>query len=151
MRNSTTTDTNLASSIFRWRTARKVILGSIILAGSMATSAALLQRYAGTNCKAQQQLRVAERGYTYSGIGAVIQQRGEFVVVRDVLPGAPADGVLREGMHLVSVDGVYPVSVEDWAGALRGPAGTSVTIEVATRCGGHKYVTLERQLIRVQK
>ena len=81
----------------------------------------------------------------------VFQQRGEFVVVRDVLPGAPADGVLREGMHLISVDGVYPVSVEDWAAALRGPAGTSVTIEVATRCGGHKYVTLERQLIRVLK
>lgn len=152
MRNPTVseTDTNLTTSISRWRTARKIILGSIILAGSMATSAALLQRYAGTNCKAQQQ-RVAERGYTYSGIGAVIQQRGEFIVVRDVLPGAPADGVLREGMHLVSVDGMYPVSVEDWAAALRGPAGTSVTIEVATRCSGHKFVTLERQMIRVQK
>jgi hypothetical protein len=145
------TDTNLATSISRWRTARKIILGSIILAGSMATSAALLQRYAGTNCKAQRTVAVAERGYTYSGIGAVIQQRGEFVVVRDVLPGAPADGVLREGMHLVSVDGMYPVSVEDWAAALRGPSGTSVTIEVATRCSGHKFVTLERQLIRVQK
>lgn len=145
------TDTNLATSISRWRTARKIILGSIILAGSMATSAALLQRYAGTNCKAQRAVSVAERGYTYSGIGAVIQQRGEFVVVRDVLPGAPADGVLREGMHLVSVDGMYPVSVEDWAAALRGPSGTSVTIEVATRCSGHKFVTLERQLIRVQK
>ncbi|PCC70283.1 hypothetical protein SAMN02745121_03388 [Nannocystis exedens] len=150
MQNSET-DTNLATSISRWRTARKIILGSIILAGSMATSAALLQRYAGTNCKAQRAVAVAERGYTYSGIGAVIQQRGEFVVVRDVLPGAPADGVLREGMHLVSVDGMYPVSVEDWAAALRGPAGTSVTIEVATRCSGHKFVTLERQLIRVQK
>ncbi|HEY8379109.1 MAG TPA: PDZ domain-containing protein [Nannocystis sp.] len=150
MRN-TTSDTNLAASISRWRTARKVILGSIILAGTMATSAALLQRYAGPNCKAQTQQRVAERGYTYSGIGAVIQQRGEHVVVRDVLPGAPADGVLREGMYLISVDGTHPVSVEDWAAALRGPAGTSVTIEVATRCGGHKYVTLERQLIRVQK
>lgn len=150
MRNTTPeTDTNLATSISRWRTARKIILGSIILAGSMATSAALLQRYAGSNCKAQRV--VAERGYTYSGIGAVIQQRGEFVVVRDVLPGAPADGVLKEGMHLISVDGMYPVSVEDWASALRGPSGTSVTIEVATRCGGHKYVTLERELIRVQK
>ncbi|WAS93308.1 PDZ domain-containing protein [Nannocystis punicea] len=147
MQNSS--DTTLSTSISRWRTARKIILGSIILAGSMATSAALLQRYAGTNCKAQR--TVAERGYTYSGIGAVIQQRGEFVVVRDVLPGAPADGVLREGMHLVSVDGMYPVSVEDWAAALRGPAGTSVTIEVATRCSGHKFVTLDRQLIRVQK
>lgn len=151
MRNTTPeTDTNLATSISRWRTARKIILGSIILAGSMATSAALLQRYAGTNCKAAQRV-VAERGYTYSGIGAVIQQRGEFVVVRDVIPGAPADGVLKEGMHLISVDGMYPVSVEDWASALRGPSGTSVTIEVASRCGGHKYVTLERQLIRVLK
>jgi len=143
------TDTNLATSISRWRTARKVILGSIILAGTMATSAALLSRYGGVDCKAQQH-RIAERGYTYSGIGAVIQQRGDAVVVRSVLPGAPADGVLREGMRLISVDGAYPVSVEDWAATLRGPAGTSVTIEVAT-CGGHKFVTLERQLIRVTK
>lgn len=144
------TDTNLASSISRWRTARKVILGSIVLAGTMATSAALLSRYGGMDCKSQQP-RVAERGYTYSGIGAVIQQRGDTVVVRNVLPGAPADGVLREGMNLISVDGVFPVSVEDWAAALRGPAGTSVTIEVATRCGGHKFVTIERKLIHVQK
>lgn len=143
------TDTSLASSISRWKTARKIILGSIVLAGSMATSAALLHRYAGVDCKAAQQ-RVAERGYMYSGIGAVIQQRGDAVVVRSVLPGAPADGVLREGMHLISVDGVYPVSVEDWAATLRGPAGTSVTIEVASRCG-HKFVTLERKMIHVQK
>lgn len=142
------TDTNLATSVSRWRTARKIILGSIILAGSMATSAALLQRYGGADCKAH---RVAERGYTYSGIGAVIQQRGDSVIVRSVLPGAPADGVLKEGMHLISVDGVYPVSVEDWAATLRGPAGTSVTIEVAHRCGGHKFVTLERKLIHVEK
>lgn len=145
------TDTSLASSISRWKTARKIILGSIVLAGTMATSAALLQRYAGVDCKAARQHRVAERGYTYSGIGAVIQQRGDTVVVRSVLPGAPADGVLKEGMHLISVDGVYPVSVEDWAATLRGPAGTSVTIEVAHRCGGHKFVTLERKLIHVQK
>lgn len=143
------TDTSLATSISRWRTARRVILGSIILAGSMATSAALLQRYAGTKCQSAH--RVAERGYTYSGIGAVIQQRGDAVLVRSILPGAPADGVLKEGMHLISVDGTYPHSVEDWASALRGPAGTSVTIEVAHRCSGHKFVTLERQMIRVQK
>lgn len=142
------TDSSLATSISRWRTARRVILGSIILAGSMATSAALLQRYAGNHCQAR---RVAERGYTYSGIGAVIQQRGDAVLVRSVLPGAPADGVLKEGMHLISVDGTYPHSVEDWAAALRGPEGTSVTIEVAHRCNGHKFVTLDRQLIHVQK
>jgi C-terminal processing protease CtpA/Prc len=146
---SPNTESSLATSISRWRTARRVILGSIVLAGAMATSAAVMYRYAGSDCRAQH--RVAERGYTYSGIGAVIQARGDAIVVRSTLPGAPADGVLREGARLISVDGTYPNSVEEWATALRGPEGTAVTIEVAYRCSGHKFVTLERKLIHVAR
>ena len=143
-------ESSIMTSISRWRTARRVILGSIVLAGAMATSAAVMYRFGGTNCRATQH-RVVDNVYKYSGIGAVIQGRGDAVIVRSVIPGAPADGVIREGARLISVDGTYPNSVEEWATALRGPEGTSVTIEVAYRCSGHKYVTLERQMISVAK
>lgn len=143
-------ESSLVTSISRWRTARRVILGSIVLAGAMATSAAVMYRFGGTNCRATQH-RVVDNVYKYSGIGAVIQGRGDAVVVRSIIAGAPADGVIREGARLISVDGTYPNSVEEWASALRGPEGTSVTIEVAYRCSGHKFVTLERQTISVAK
>ncbi len=143
-------ESSLVTSISRWRTARRVILGSIVLAGAMATSAAVMYRFGGTNCRATQH-RVVDNVYKYSGIGAVIQGRGDAVIVRNVIAGAPADGVIREGARLISVDGTYPNSVEEWASALRGPEGTSVTIEVAYRCSGHKFVTLERQTISVAK
>ena len=143
-------ESSLVTSISRWRTARRVILGSIVLAGAMATSAAVMYRFGGTNCRATQH-RVVGNVYKYSGIGAVIQGRGDAVIVRNVIAGAPADGVIREGARLISVDGTYPNSVEEWASALRGPEGTSVTIEVAYRCSGHKFVTLERQTISVAK
>lgn len=147
---SPNTESSLVTSISRWRTARRVILGSIVLAGAMATSAAVMYRFGGTNCRATQH-RVVDNVYKYSGIGAVIQGRGDAVIVRNVIAGAPADGVIREGARLISVDGTYPNSVEEWASALRGPEGTSVTIEVAYRCSGHKFVTLERQTISVAK
>lgn len=148
---SPTNEASLMTSIRRWRAARRIILGSIVLAGAMATSAALMYRYGGATCTKTAQHRVAERGYTYSGIGAVIQARGDSVVVRSTLPGAPADGVLRDGVRLISVDGTYPESIEGWANALRGPEGTRVTIEFGSKCSGHQFVTLERKLIHVSK
>ena len=140
---------SIATSIGRWRTARRVILGSIVLAGAMATSAAVMYRFGGTDCRSAH--RAVDTSYAYSGIGAVIQGRGDHVIVRGVLPGAPADGVIREGARLISVDGTYPDSVEGWASALKGPEGTHVTVEVAYRCGGHTFVTLERKMIRVSR
>lgn len=148
---SPTNEASLMTSIRRWRAARRIILGSIVLAGAMATSAALMYRYGGATCTKTAQHRVTERGYTYSGIGAVIQARGDSVVVRSTLPGAPADGVLRDGVRLISVDGTYPESIEGWANALRGPEGTRVTIEFGSKCSGHQFVTLERKLIHVSK
>ncbi len=138
-----------ATSLSRWRTARSVILGSIILAGSMATSAALMYRLAGPTCSQQQ--REIEQSYSYSGIGAVIQQHGEHVMVRQVINGGPAVGLLRNGAILVAVDGVDPQSVEGFANALRGPAGTTVAVEVRYGCGAHETVIIERSMIRVHR
>ncbi|MBK8262352.1 MAG: hypothetical protein IPK80_13580 [Nannocystis sp.] len=144
----TTNESKIASSLSRWRTARSVVLGSIVLAGTMATSAALLYRVAGSRCGQEQ---AVEHSYTYSGIGAVIQQRGEHVIVRQLIPGGPAHGLIREGAVLIAVDGAAPITVEGWADALRGPAGTQVDVEVAYPCGGHETVVLERQMIRVRR
>ncbi|HEY0135802.1 MAG TPA: PDZ domain-containing protein [Nannocystis sp.] len=116
----------------------------------MATSAAVMYRVGGNECRSAHRAQV-DTSYSYSGIGAVIQGRGDHVIVRSVLPGAPADGMIREGARLISVDGTYPDSVEGWASALKGPEGTSVTVEVAYRCSGHKFVTLERKMIRVTR
>jgi len=138
-----------ATSISRWRTARSVVLGSIILAGSMATSAALMYRMAGPTCSQQQ--REIERGYTYSGIGAVIQQHGDRVMVRQVITEGPAAGLLRQGAFLVAVDGENPRTVEGFANALRGPAGSTVAVEVSYGCNAHETVIIERSMIRVQR
>jgi C-terminal processing protease CtpA/Prc len=141
-----------ASSLARWRTARGIVLGAIVLAGSMATSAAVMYRLAGTDCAAVHQARHVERGYTYSGIGAVIQQQADdTIIVRHVLPNGPAHKVLRDGAVLISVDGVKPGSLEGWAMALRGPASTEVEIEVAYPRSGHETVLLTRKLIRIRR
>jgi C-terminal processing protease CtpA/Prc len=130
----------------RWKTARRAVLGAIVLAGSVATSAVLVARMAAPSCASYQR---AERGYTYSGIGVVIERQERDVVIVRVLDGTPADDKLFAGGRLVSVDGNTPGSLEDWTAAIRGPAGTNVEIEVAYPCGGQKTIELERAVIRL--
>lgn len=135
------------TKLSRWRIARRVVLGSIVLAGSVATSAAVMYRMAAHDCSAYHHV---DRAYTYSGIGVVIERERGQVVVRRVLPGAPAEDKLFPGARLVSVDGDAPASLESWAESIRGTPGSSVELEVAYPCGGHKTVAIERDVIRVQ-
>lgn len=137
---------NTRQTLNRWRTARRAVLGSIVLAGSVVTSAAVMYRMAARDCSAYQQV---DRAYTYSGIGVVIERERDRVVVRRVLDGAPAQGVLYPGARLITVDGDVPESLEEWADAIRGAPGTDVDIEVAYPCGGHKVVSLERAVVRM--
>lgn len=134
------------TSLQRWRFARRMTLGSIVLAGSVATSAAVMYRMATTPCGSQ---NVVNRTYTYSGIGIVIEADQGQVVVRRVVPGSPAEGKLVPGARLVSLDGEYPNSTEAWAAAIRGEPGTSFELEVAYPCQGHKRVFLVRDVVRV--
>lgn len=143
MRSSETTRTTLA----RWRTARRVVLGSIVLAGSVVTSAAVMYRMASHDCAAYHSVN---RAFTYSGIGVVIEREDQQVVVRRVLPGAPAEDKLFPGARLVSVDGDAPPTLEAWAAAIRGAPDTTVDLEVAYPCGGHKTVTIGRDVIRME-
>ena len=134
-------------TLARWRTARRAVLGAIVLAGSVVTSAAVMYRMAARDCASYHRV---DRAYTYSGIGVVIEREEGRVVVRRVLAGAPADGVLYPGARLVSVDGEAPASLESWAESIRGPAGTTVDVEVAYPCGGHKTLQIERDIVRME-
>ncbi len=137
----------LRSSIRTWRTARNMVLGSILMSGVLATTVAV---YMKTGCRPAR-APVTARALTYSGIGISIEQSpGGQVYVREVFPGTPAEGVLAPGMRLVAVDGARPGdSIARWSAAIRGEAGTPVQLEVAFHCGGHRLLHLTRETIRV--
>lgn len=135
------------NSIQRWRLGRRVVLGSILLAGTVATSATVMYRMAAQQCGMQHQ---ASRAYTYSGVGVVIERERGQVVVSRVIKGSPADGKIVPGARLVSLEGERLRSVEQWAAAIRGEAGTSFELTVAYPCGGEKRVFLTRDVVRVR-
>lgn len=134
------------TTLARWRTARRAVLGAIVLAGSVVTSAAVMYRMGSTDCGAHHRV---DRAYTYSGIGVVIERHQGDVVVRRVLRGSPATGKLHPGARLVSVDGESPPTLEAWAGAIRGAPGTTVDVEVQYPCGGTKTVSITRDIVRM--
>jgi C-terminal processing protease CtpA/Prc len=134
--------------VHRWRIARRVTLGAIVIAGTMATAAVVVQRMAmgDHGCSRGQH---DQGSYTYSGIGVELEQRGDEFVVRHVFPGSPADGKLFPGATLISVDGETPRHVRQWTNEIRGERGTSVELEVEYPCSGRETVTLERDIVRV--
>lgn len=131
------------TALHRWRTARRITLGAIVVAGTMATAAAVAKRVAEHPCHAHANLD----GYSYSGIGVELTRDGEDFVVARVFPDTPADGKLRPGAILLSVDGERPSNMQGWTRRIRGEQGTDVELEVAYPCTGHETVTLERELV----
>lgn len=141
-------DDSTRTTIARWRTARRAVLGAIILAGSVVTSAAVMMRLGTRDCDAYHRVDRADRAYTYSGIGVVIERHHGEVVVRRVLRGSPAQGKLRPGARLVAVDEHAPPTLEGWASAIRGAPGTTVELEVAYPCGT-RTVAITRDIVRM--
>lgn len=135
------------NSIQRWRLARRVVLGSLLLAGTVATSANVMYIMASRQCGLQHQVN---RAYTYSGIGVVIEREQGHVVVSRVIKGSPADGKIVPGARLLEVEGERLHSVEQWAAAIRGEPGSSFELTVAYPCGGKKRVHLTRDVVRVR-
>lgn len=129
----------------RWRIARRAVLGSIVLAGTVATSAAIVRQSTIVTCE-----RRVDHSYTYSGVGVVIEREGEDIVIKRVLPDSPAMGKLHVGARLVSVDGQVPGDLEAWASAIRGAPGTTVELQLSYPCGGEKTIAVERDVIRMQ-
>ncbi|NVB39526.1 hypothetical protein G6O69_16915 [Pseudenhygromyxa sp. WMMC2535] len=138
---------NDPSAIARWRTARRLTLGAIVVAGTMFTAAAVAQRVAEHPCHASARV---DSYYTYSGIGVELTQEGDHFVVSRVFRGTPADGKIYPGAVLLEVDGQAPSDMLDWTRAIRGDIGSSVELEVVYPCQGHELVSLERALVRVR-
>jgi len=135
------------NSLQRWRLGRRVVLGSILLAGTVAVSAQVMYRMAESQCGMQHQVN---RAYTYSGIGVVIESEQGHVVVSRVIKGSPADGKIVPGARLLKIEGERLRSVEQWARAIRGEPGSSFELEVSYPCGGKKRVYLTRDVVRVR-
>lgn len=137
-----------SSVIQRWRIARRVTLGAIVISGTMATAAVVVTRAAMDHPCGR--AGYDQGFYTYSGIGVELEQQGDAFVVRRVFPGSPADGKLFPNAELISVDGETPRHMQQWTNEIRGEQGTSVTLEVEYPCSGRETLTLERDLVRVR-
>ncbi len=140
-------DTIRSQTLARWRTARRVTLAAIVVAGTMATAVAVTHRLADGGCHGKRHQQKAD--YTYSGIGVSLTQDGDKFVVRQVFPGTPADGKIHPGAVLLSVDGEKPDTMDGWSAQIRGEAGSEVELEVAYPCSGQETVELERAVVRV--
>lgn len=140
------------STLARWRLARRLTLGAIVVAGSLATAMAITHRLAGTPCGHGDSARELEfqSYYSYSGIGVEMAVDGEDFVVRSVFAGAPAEGRLVPGTVLTSVDGVRPDHMQAWSTLIRGEAGTEVVLEVVQPDATAETIVLQRDVIRVR-
>jgi C-terminal processing protease CtpA/Prc len=139
-----------SSALARWRIARRICLGAIVVAGTMTTAAAVAQRVADHPCSMSHARADVQSHYTYSGIGVELTQDGKDFVVARVFDGSPADGKLFPGAVLVSVNGESPEHMQQWTNMIRGEQGTPVELEVMYPCSGPDTVTLERAVVRIR-
>lgn len=139
---------NDSTTLYRWRIARRITLGAIVVAGTMATAAAVTHRVATHPCGGG---HAQVNTYSYSGIGVELTQDGEDFVVARVFPNTPADGKLQPGAVLLSVDGERPETMQQWTARIRGEQGSEIELEVAYPCSGHDTVVLERDLIQLRQ
>jgi carboxyl-terminal processing protease len=84
---------------------------------------------------------------TFVGVGAVLEEKdGRMLVVR-VLNDSPAEGAgMTAGDEIVTVDGVgvSGLTVDEVVAKVRGPEGTSVTLELKGTDGATRSVTIIR-------
>lgn len=87
----------------------------------------------------------------YGGVGALIHQNGDFIYIAEPYKGLPADQAgLRAGDRIVAVNGesTQGKSNADVSSAMRGQAGTSVTLTIE-RDGNRMERTLTRREIQL--
>lgn len=85
----------------------------------------------------------------YAGVGVETDIRDGFVTVIAPIPGSPADSAgIRAGDRILSIDGktTHALMIEEVQQALRGPAGSKVTL-VVDRDEGPRTVDLTRRAI----
>ena len=134
-----------------WIAARRLVLSSIVLAGCLATMSSLTARSHAPAPVPVQLGQVDHQVITYSGIGVELSRVGCHYVVEQVFPGSPADGLIYPGAILVSVDGVQPRNMREWASRIQGAPGTALELELAYHGRGHQRVNLRRALISIER
>lgn len=95
--------------------------------------------------------REALRG-SFEGIGAYLTERDGMVIIAAPIDGAPADQAgIRPGDRVLSVDGVdtRSDSVTQLQSKVRGPSGTSVTLEVLHDDGTIETIRIVRATIDI--
>lgn len=89
----------------------------------------------------------------YVGIGIEIKASPAGIMVVHVFPQSPAaDAMIRPGDRIVAI-GSHPTAgftPSDALRVMRGEAGTAVTIEIETRDGGHRTLTLARERVPIE-
>lgn len=86
------------------------------------------------------------------GIGLVVtgDKSRKLVEVRTTMPGSPAQRAgFLPGERIVAVDGQPIETVEESARAIRGPAGTEVTVTILGKGGNERKLTAKREAITV--
>jgi hypothetical protein len=92
----------------------------------------------------------ADAHFELTGIGAVLRPQGDALRIQQVLPNAgAADAGLMPGDEIVAIDGarVTDLGFERAVGAIRGPAGSTVTLRIR-RAGRELDVVVTRKLVR---
>ena len=87
----------------------------------------------------------------YGGVGALIMQRGDSIVISEPYKGMPAaEAGIKAGDRILSVNGesTKGKTTSDVSGAMRGQAGTSVTLRLE-RAGKEFERTLTRRAIKL--
>ena len=98
------------------------------------------------------------------GIGAVLQSRDEYTIIREIVPGSPADksGKLKVGDRIVGVaQGNGPYTdvlgwrLDDVVALVRGEKGSTVRLDVIPGDGGpdakHVAVSMVRKKISMEE
>ncbi len=88
----------------------------------------------------------------YGGVGAQIIKMGEYVVVSEVYEGNPAQkSGLMPGDKVLSIEGKSMVkkSTDEVSTAMKGPKGTSITMEIERPNQGKKTLNLTRDEIKI--
>jgi carboxyl-terminal processing protease len=88
----------------------------------------------------------------YGGVGAQILKMGDFVVVSEVYEGNPAQkSGLMAGDKVLSIEGKSMVkkSTDEVSTAMKGPKGTTITMEVDRPNQGKKTLSLTRDEIKI--
>ncbi len=90
----------------------------------------------------------------YGGIGALIHQNGDYVVISEPYEGSPAQkNDLRAGDRIIEINGQSALkkTYSDVSAILKGQAGTSITMKIL-RDGEQKTIekTIPREIIKIE-